>query len=157
MRNVPEGWTDDFNFPMASGRTVEELVDYVLQAAIQRYTNSTVIQKLISDFGLTEADAGFALDRALGGVVRAATGPGLKLSRERKRSRCLEQLPALYKIARPDCCDLSAIFKARSQIIMGFPGAFKQAQESRCVIVHDPPSFGKRLQYQSEQPAFFFA
>jgi hypothetical protein len=72
MRNY-EGWTDDFNFPMASGRTVEELVDYVLQAAIQRYTNSTVIQKLISDFGLTEADAGFALDRALGGVVRAAT------------------------------------------------------------------------------------
>jgi hypothetical protein len=71
---VPEGWTDDLNIAIAAGRTVEELVEVVLEAATRRDTTSTTIDRLMKEFGLSRPDAELALDRALGGVVRAATG-----------------------------------------------------------------------------------
>ena len=49
-------------------------MDYVLDATGRKDTPEAIASRLISDFGLSEADAELAIDRALGGVVRAATG-----------------------------------------------------------------------------------
>ncbi|HMI53404.1 MAG TPA: hypothetical protein VK525_17960 [Candidatus Saccharimonadales bacterium] len=74
MKNVPEGWTDDMTIAVPTGQSLEGIVDYVLQAAVQRETSSEVVQRLVTEFGLTHGDAELALDRTCGGVLRAATG-----------------------------------------------------------------------------------
>ena len=73
MRNLPEGWTDDMNIVVSAGRNLEELVDYVLECAKRGDARTTIVQHLSENFGLTQADAELAMDRACGGVVRAAT------------------------------------------------------------------------------------
>lgn len=74
MNNVPEGWTDDMTIVVPTGRRIDDIVDYVLQATIRRETPSNTVRHLIQEFGLTQSDAQLALDRTCGGVVRAATG-----------------------------------------------------------------------------------
>ena len=62
------------NIAVTDDRTLEQLVDYVLECTIRRDAPTTIVQNLSERFGLTQADAELALDRACGGVVRAATG-----------------------------------------------------------------------------------
>jgi hypothetical protein len=38
MNKVPEGWTDDMTIAVPTGRSLDDIVDYVLQAAIRRET-----------------------------------------------------------------------------------------------------------------------
>lgn len=71
---VPAGWTDDMNIQIEPSRTLDQLVSFVLEAAMRRDDSSTIIAALIKDFGLSDEDAALALDRTCGGVVRAATG-----------------------------------------------------------------------------------
>jgi len=74
MNNIPEGWTDDMTIVVPTGRSLDDIVDYVLQATIRQETPSNMVRHLTMEFGLTQSDAELALDRACGGVVRAATG-----------------------------------------------------------------------------------
>lgn len=74
MKEVPEGWTDDMTIVVPDGRSLDDIVDYVLQAAVRRETASNTVRHLTAEFGLTQGDAELALDRTCGGVVRAATG-----------------------------------------------------------------------------------
>ena len=74
MNKVPEGWTDDMTIGVPTGRSLDDVVDYVLQATIRRETPSKMVRHLITEFGLTLDDAALALDRTCGGVVRAAAG-----------------------------------------------------------------------------------
>jgi hypothetical protein len=74
LSNLPEGWTDDMNIAVAASRSLEELVEYILQSTVRRDAKATMLQHLSNEFGLNPADAELALDRAYGGVVRAATG-----------------------------------------------------------------------------------
>src|SRR5215467_2075473 len=71
--SVPEGWTDDMNIQIAAGHTLDKLVDFVLQAAMRGDDSSKTIAALVENFSVSEEDAALALDRACGGVVRAAT------------------------------------------------------------------------------------
>ena len=57
-----------------AGRSLDEVVDYCLQATIRKETPEKIVQHLTTEFGLTQSDAELALDRTCGGVVRAATG-----------------------------------------------------------------------------------
>jgi hypothetical protein len=67
-------WTDDMTIRLPPRRTVAELADLVLRAAERGEAPEEIAQALASEFGLTEDDAHLACDRALGGLVRAATG-----------------------------------------------------------------------------------
>ena len=75
MANMPDGWiwTDDMTIPLPPGRTVEELVDSVIQAAIGGTLDDTTEHALIATFGRSPEDAALARDRTLGGIVRAST------------------------------------------------------------------------------------
>jgi hypothetical protein len=73
VADIPDGWTDDMRVPLAPGRTVEELVDHVLRAALEGRDTSLLLRELVTTFGLSEEDAELALDRVFGGIVRAAT------------------------------------------------------------------------------------
>ena len=70
---IPEGWTDDMNIPLPPGRTVEKVVDYVIQAALRGTPNETTEHLLAAEFLLSPEDAALARDRTCGGIVRAAT------------------------------------------------------------------------------------
>ena len=74
MSNLPEGLTDDMNIAVGNGHSLEELVDYVLQSTVRSHAKATMVQHLSEEFALSSADAELALDRAYGGVIRAATG-----------------------------------------------------------------------------------
>jgi hypothetical protein len=67
-------WTDDLTVLLPPGRTVGELVDVVLQATLKGVASEVIERTLARDFGLSESDAALALDRSMGGLVRAATG-----------------------------------------------------------------------------------
>jgi hypothetical protein len=71
---IPDGWTDDMNIQIGPGHTLDQLVDSILHAAMRRDDASKTVAALVEDFGVSEEDAALALDRACGGVVRAATG-----------------------------------------------------------------------------------
>lgn len=73
MNEIPEGWTDDLTIAVPTGRSLDEVVDYCLQATIRKETPEKMVQHLMAQFGLTQSDAELALDRSCGGVVRAAT------------------------------------------------------------------------------------
>ena len=112
LSTVPEGWTDDMTIVVPTGRSLDEIVDYVLQGMIRRETRSNMVKHMTREFGLTQGDAELALDRTCGGVVRAATGR-LDNCPQREKDpmawisfqRCLEQpelIAALYpQFARP--------------------------------------------------------
>jgi len=74
LSNLPEGWTDDMNIAVGNGHSLEELVDYVLQSTASSDGKAAMVEHLSHEFGLSQADAELALDRAYGGMVRAVTG-----------------------------------------------------------------------------------
>ena len=80
MNKLPEGWTDDMTIVVPTGRSLDDLVEYVLQSTVRKDTPTNIIQYLKKEFGLTQSDAELALDRTYGGVVRAATEQQKKLS-----------------------------------------------------------------------------
>lgn len=70
---TPEGFTDDCSVQLRAGCTLEELVDFVIERQVAKVSADSTVQELARRF-VIEADAAFALDRVLGGIVRAATG-----------------------------------------------------------------------------------
>ena len=72
--SVPDGWSDDLSVQLTGGRTVEELVDYILVANQQGRQHETLIAALATEFGLSNEDAELSIDRVGGGIARAATG-----------------------------------------------------------------------------------
>jgi len=73
ISTLPEGWTDDMTIPLPPGRSVGELVDFVIQCGIQGVPDDETERQLVEKFALTEEDAALARDRTYGGIVRAAT------------------------------------------------------------------------------------
>jgi hypothetical protein len=74
MADIPEGWTDDMTIYVCPPATLEDLVEFVLQAEVQKVPFEATVAALTAKFGLSREDAELAWDRALGGLVRAATG-----------------------------------------------------------------------------------
>ena len=72
-RPIPEGWTDDMSIAIPGGQTVGQLVDRTLALLLSGAPRRDAVGALVAEFGLPEADAELAVDRTLGGVVRAAT------------------------------------------------------------------------------------
>jgi hypothetical protein len=72
MTEIPEGWTDDMSIVLPSGITLDKVVDVVLRSEANKEAHETIVAELVK-MGLTEDDALLAHDRALGGLVRAAT------------------------------------------------------------------------------------
>ena len=73
MAELPEGWTDDLTIPLQEGQTMDELVEFIIQALLGQEVRSKIEQDLMTIFKLSEDDADLARDRTLGGIVRAAT------------------------------------------------------------------------------------
>ena len=73
MPEIPEGWTDDMSVPLPPGRTAAEVVELILQAALQGRADDDIMRRLASEFHLSPDDAALACDRTFGGLVRAAT------------------------------------------------------------------------------------
>jgi hypothetical protein len=73
MTDVPHGWTDLLSIALPPGYDAQRMAEQILrwQAAKQPYELTT--EKLAA-LGMTEDDAQLAHDRALAGLVRAATG-----------------------------------------------------------------------------------
>jgi hypothetical protein len=70
---IPEGWTDDMSIRLPPAVTVEMVVDLILQREAANVHYDVTQAELVA-MGLLEEDAQLAHDRALGGLVRAATG-----------------------------------------------------------------------------------
>ena len=70
---IPEGFTDDCSVQLRPGCSLDALVDFVIEQQATKVSADTTVNELATRF-VTEDDAAFALDRVLGGVVRAATG-----------------------------------------------------------------------------------
>ena len=70
---IPPGWTDDMNVLLPPGKTVREIVEFVIQAALRGTPDDTTEQLLVAEFQLSPDDAGLIRDRTFGGIVRAAT------------------------------------------------------------------------------------
>ena len=107
MAKVPEGWTDDLTIHICPPQTLEELVEFVLQAEVRKVPSDATNAELVTRFGLSEEDAGLAWDRALGGLVRVATGNLANCPVREKDPvawisyhRCLRE-PALIAAIRP--------------------------------------------------------
>lgn len=73
---VPDGWTNDTSVQLPSGRTVEELVEFILAANQDGRQQEALIAELGSEFRLSNEDAELSVDRVGAGIVRAATGSG---------------------------------------------------------------------------------
>ncbi len=73
MAELREGWTDDMIIPLPPGRTAEEVVEFVLQAALRGTPDNETEGLLVAEFLLSPDDAALARDRSFGGLVRAAT------------------------------------------------------------------------------------
>lgn len=71
--DIPEGFTDDCSVQLRPGCTVEALVEFVVGQQVAKVSADSTVQALATRF-VVEGDAAFALDRVLGGIVRAATG-----------------------------------------------------------------------------------
>ena len=71
--SVPDGWTDDLSVQLTGGRTVDELVDYILEANQRGRQHETLIADVTTEFGLSNEDAELSVDRVGGGIVRATT------------------------------------------------------------------------------------
>ena len=100
-------WTDDLTIHVCAPQTLEELVEFVLQAEVRKVPSDQTTAELVSRFGLSEEDAVLAWDRSLGGLVRAATSnPANCPFREKdpvawiSYQRCLRE-PALITAIRP--------------------------------------------------------
>ena len=73
MTDVPEGWTDDLTVALPPGRTVTEVVDFVLGLVRDRAADGEIEAALETEFSISSDDADLVRDRVCGGVVRAAT------------------------------------------------------------------------------------
>ena len=76
---LPEGWTDDLSVQVRPGRTIEELVDFILATDLARGLGTAedfdhLVRALGNEFDLSIEDSELAIDRVQGGVVRARTG-----------------------------------------------------------------------------------
>lgn len=80
---IPEGWTDDCSVQLRPGYTLDALVDFVIEQQVAKVSASSTVQELANRF-VIEDDAEFALDRVLGGIVRAATGNPANCPDQRK-------------------------------------------------------------------------
>jgi hypothetical protein len=74
MTTIPEGWTDDMTVPLPLGRTVNDLVEFVIQSALSGTPDVQTEQALVTTFEISPEDAALVRDRVFGGIVRAATG-----------------------------------------------------------------------------------
>ena len=68
---LPDGWTDDMTFPVPEGTSLDQLVDFVISALLQKLPD--IPARLIDTFNLSTDDAVLLCDRVCGGIVRAAT------------------------------------------------------------------------------------
>jgi hypothetical protein len=110
---IPEGFTDDMSIVLPDGLTADDVVEIILRAESTGVAFESTVATLVAR-GLTEDDAMLAHDRALGGVVRAATG---NAANEPVRSkdpvawasfhRCLDE-PALIAAIRPGLANRGA-------------------------------------------------
>lgn len=67
-------WTEDLRVVLPSGRTVADVVDFVLAAADMADDAEVIEAGLANEFRLSAHDAALARDRTFGGIVRAGTG-----------------------------------------------------------------------------------
>ena len=65
--------TDDMSVHLPVGWTTERVVEFVLEAAQRRPPLEEVVSALVASV-FSKNDAVLAIDRALGGLVRAGTG-----------------------------------------------------------------------------------
>ncbi len=70
---IPDGWTDDMRVPLPPGKTVDDLVDYVIDAALANTSIEDIETELGRTFELGVDDAAVARDRVFGGIFRAGT------------------------------------------------------------------------------------
>jgi hypothetical protein len=66
-------WTTDMTFPVGNGFNISDVSMYIKECFESHTEFSVIYQQLCSKFALTECDAELAIDRAVGGVVRALT------------------------------------------------------------------------------------
>ena len=74
MSELPEGVTDDMSIPLPKQWTIEDIRDFVIQAALTGTNDDDSEEAMVAKFGLSQDDASFARDRIFGGIVRAAIG-----------------------------------------------------------------------------------
>jgi hypothetical protein len=93
--------------PLPPGLRVEDVVDLVFSSARQDVPYEDVLGRLVA-VGLSREDAALAYDRALGGLVRAATrNPSNEPSTQKdpiahaSYVRCMRE-PSLIAAIRPD-------------------------------------------------------
>jgi hypothetical protein len=104
--SIPVGWTADLSVTLPPTLTIDQIVDVVFRAERAKLPRRTTIAELVS-LGLSEDDAHLALDRALGGIVRAATRHPANAPAKDKDpiawasyQRCMDE-PNLPESARP--------------------------------------------------------
>jgi len=66
-------WTTDMTFPVGNGGTIEDVAKFIEDSFNQSQDFEALFTELCSKFLLDEGDAELAIDRALGGIVRALT------------------------------------------------------------------------------------
>jgi hypothetical protein len=72
--NLPDGWTDDMSINLPPGRTNQQIVQHILSVMMSDEGSEKLLDTLVNEFQLSQEDAELAIDRTLGGVVRASTG-----------------------------------------------------------------------------------
>jgi hypothetical protein len=86
MNDISQGWTDNMNVDVPPGRTIDEVVDFVIHAALGRTPDAQIEVGLRTTFGLSPEDAALARERVFGGIMRAATrNPANRPSRKKDR------------------------------------------------------------------------
>jgi len=73
--SAPDRWTYNMSIAVPSGLDLETLVRSILEKERQHVAYDQILTELVS-LGLTIDDAQLAHDRAVGGLVRAATSNG---------------------------------------------------------------------------------
>lgn len=87
MNKLPEGWTDDMTIVVPTGRSLDDIVDYVLRATIRRETPDNMVRHLVEEFGLTQSDAELAWDRTCGEELFALRRDTKRTVRQKTKSR----------------------------------------------------------------------
>jgi len=54
LSNIPDGWTDDMTIVVPTGRSLDDVVDYVLQSTIRGVSPTKMVEQLSVEFGLTQ-------------------------------------------------------------------------------------------------------
>ena len=69
-----DGWTDDMSVQLDPTQSIDELVNYILEANQVGRDHQILIADLVREFAISVEDAELSVDRVCGGVARAATG-----------------------------------------------------------------------------------